>query len=140
MSADKKSSLVQIAQATLDEATQAIKVSVVSDESGGGGGSTELTAVSLVRKDYTSETVTTSDYTELIASIPTAVLNVEIFDSSGEILVLAVGNVGAEVNKVYVFPGGNGRIPLKLDVGERLSIKAVSAAAATGDLLVNLYG
>jgi hypothetical protein len=99
-----------------------------------------LNVVSFVRNDYSTTPVTTGAYVELVASAGTAVKEIEIFDSSGESLVLALGAAGAEVNKAYVFPGGNGRIPVQISAGQRLSIKAVSASATSGELLINFYG
>ena len=177
MAADKKSSLVQIAQEVLDESSQSIKVSVVS---GGGGGASDINIASiegnnvslntgvadagtqrvvlasdqptvsvslqtlnsnnLLRNSYAITSVTTSAYTQLIASVTSTVKEIEIFDSSGESLVLALGAAGSEVNKIYVFPGGNGRIPIQIAIGQRLSIKAISANATSGELLINFYG
>jgi len=99
-----------------------------------------LNVVSFIRNDYSTTPVTTGAYVELVASAGTAVKEIEIFDSSGESLVLALGAAGAEVNKAYVFPGGNGRIPVQISAGQRLSIKAVSASATSGELLINFYG
>lgn len=99
-----------------------------------------LNAVNLFRRDYVTAPVNTSSYAQLIASIPAAVKEIEIFDSSGETLVLAIGEAGSEVNKVYVFPGGNGRIPLQIAATARLSVKAVSNNATSGELIINFYG
>jgi hypothetical protein len=101
---------------------------------------TRLNAVHLARNDYTVTSVTTAAYVQLVASMPAAVKEVEIFDSSGQTLVLAIGGAGSEVNKVYVFPGGNGRIPLQIASTARLSIKAVSGTANSGEISVNFYG
>lgn len=99
-----------------------------------------LNSVTLHRNDYTSTPVTTGAYVQLIASMPSAVKEIEIFDSSGETLVLAIGGIGSEVNKVYVFPGGNGRIPLQIAAAARLSVKAISNNATSGELTINFYG
>jgi hypothetical protein len=99
-----------------------------------------LNSVNLVRNSYTTTSVTTAAYVQLVASVASSVKEIEIFDSSGESLVLALGASGSESDKVYVFPGGNGRIPLQMSVGQRLSIKAVSANATSGELLINFYG
>lgn len=99
-----------------------------------------LNSVTLYRNDYTITPVTTGAYVQLIASMPAAVKEVEIFDSSGETLVLAIGGAGSEVNKVYIFPGGNGRIPLQIAATTRLSVKAVSNNATSGELTINFYG
>ena len=99
-----------------------------------------LNSVTLCRNAYGTTSVTTGVYVQLIASMPAAVKEVEIFDSSGETLVLAIGGAGSEVDKVYVFPGGNGRIPLQIAASARLSIKAVSANATSGEFTANFYG
>jgi len=99
-----------------------------------------LNSVTLTRNDYTASPVTTAAYTQLIASMPAAIKEIEIFDSSGETLVLAIGGAGSEVNKVYVFPGGNGRIPLQIAASARLSVKAISNNASSGELTINFYG
>lgn len=99
-----------------------------------------LNSVTLYRNNYATTPVTTGAYVQLIASMPAAVKEVEIFDSSGETLVLAIGGAGSEVNKVYVFPGGNGRIPLQIAAAARLSVKAVSNNASSGELTINFYG
>lgn len=99
-----------------------------------------LNSITLHRNNYTITPVTTGAYVQLIASMPAAVKEVEIFDSSGETLVLAIGGAGVEVDKVYVFPGGNGRIPLQIAASARLSVKAVSNSATSGELTINFYG
>lgn len=99
------------------------------------------TALATARIDYSSVSVTTGAYTQLVSNVGgTAVSEVEIFDSSGQTLVLAVGAVANETDKVYIFPGGNGRIPLSIAASARVSVKAVSAAATTGEITVNFYG
>lgn len=96
-------------------------------------------AVNRARNAYASVNVTTGAYVQLLASTSGTVNEVEIFDSSGETLVLATGGAGAEVDQVYVFPGGNGRIPLSIGSGVRVSIKAVSATASAGEIAINFY-
>lgn len=91
------------------------------------------------RIDYSSTPVTTSAYTQVLASTAAIIREVEIFDSSGQSLVIAVGGAGSEVDQVYIFPGGNGRIPLNIAGGSRVSIKAVSANATSGESLINFY-
>lgn len=141
--ADNKSSLVQIHQDVLDVALQSLKVSVVS---GGGGGGTVLVQngvdyLNRIRLVYSTTNVTTGAWVELLASVgATAIKEIEIFDSSGETLELGIGAAASEVSKSYVFPGGNGKTLMQIPAGARLSIKAVSATASTGEILINLYG
>ena len=87
-----------------------------------------------------STPVTTSAYTELDAALDEDIKSIEIFDSSGECLVLAVGAAGSESDLCYIMPGGNGLIPILLNQGERLAVKAVSANTASGNLYINMWG
>jgi hypothetical protein len=92
-----------------------------------------------VRNNYASSSVITSIYTQLIASTAAAYSAVEIFDSSGETLKLAIGAAGSEVDQFLIFPGGNGRIPYSIPAGSRISIMAVSNTANNGEICLNLY-
>lgn len=98
------------------------------------------TAIAFARIAYSSNNVSTTSYSELVASLSAAVSEVEIYDSSGKTLVLATGSAGSEVNKIYIMPGGNQKIPLTLASGTRVAVKAVSEAATYGELVVNFYG
>lgn len=89
--------------------------------------------------DYSSTSVTTSAYVELVASLSSACKEVEIFDSSGQGMILAVGAAASEVDQIYIFPGGNGRVPLAIAASSRVSIKAKTATASTGYIMVNFY-
>lgn len=93
-----------------------------------------------IRNDYSSTPVTTGAYVQLIASTSAAVKQLEIFDSSGQTLVLALGAGGSEADKMYIVPGGNGRIPCAIPASSRISIKAVSADATVGEIVINLIG
>lgn len=91
------------------------------------------------RNDYTSTSVTTAAYTQLVASTSNATTEIEIFDSSGQTLALATGAAASEVIQIYIFPGGNGRVPLTIAAGTRVSVKAISATASIGELDINFY-
>ena len=92
-----------------------------------------------VRNDYTTTNVTTGAYVQLIASTAAAYNAIEIFDSSGQTLQLALGASGSEVNQFLIFPGGNGRIPYTIAAASRVSVKAVSGTANVGELSINFY-
>jgi hypothetical protein len=97
-------------------------------------------SVAHVRNVNSSVNITTAAYVQLVASLGAAVHEIEIFDSSGSSFVLATGAAASEADQVYVFPGGNGRIPLTIAASTRVSVKAVSANATTGEFLINFYG
>ena len=97
-------------------------------------------AVQIIRHDYAVTSVTTAAYVELDAALNQFSAEIEIFDSSGETLVLALGAASSERDEFYIIPGGNGRIRALLPKDARLSIKAVSGTASTGELVINLWG
>lgn len=92
-----------------------------------------------IRNDYSSTNVTTSAYVELDSALDGDVSELEIFDSSGQTLVLAIGAAGSEQDQFYIPPGGLERQTSLLSSGQRLSIKAVSANATTGELIINMW-
>jgi hypothetical protein len=95
--------------------------------------------VNKVRNDYTGTPVTTGAYVQLIASTASAIRRIEIFDSSGETLVLATGAPASEVEQLYIVPGGNGVLLFDIPAGARVAIKAVSANAVCGEIVLNCY-
>lgn len=131
--ADKKSSLVQIHQDVFDPNSKSLKVSLANSQG--------LVPKNKIRLEYSTTNVTTTAWVELLLSVGSDnISEIEIFDSSGETLELGVGPSGSEVSQIYVVPGGNGRIPVSLSSLSRLSIKAVSATANSGEIIINLYG
>lgn len=81
-----------------------------------------------VRYTYVTAAVTTAAYVQMIASTAALINCLQIFDSSGQTLVLAVGGVGSEVNKLIIPPGGlDGCVPLTIPASSRVSLKALSA-------------
>jgi hypothetical protein len=93
-----------------------------------------------VRIDYSSTSVLTSAYTQVLASTSSAISEVEIFDSSGNTMILATGAPSSEGEVLYIVPGGNGRVPVKIASGTRVAIKALSGNATSGEIVINFYG
>jgi hypothetical protein len=87
---------------------------------------------------YSTTNITTSAYTQLIASTTSATNYVDIFDSSGQGMILAVGAAGSEVIQAYISPGGD-EFALQIPAGSRVAYKALTANATTGYLLLNLF-
>lgn len=92
-----------------------------------------------IYNDYTVTNVTTGAWVEILAATADDVTEIEIFDSSGSLLELGVGAVGSEARKVLVIPGGNGRIPIDIASGTRLSLRAVDVGATVGFFAANVY-
>lgn len=79
-------------------------------------------------------------WTQIVASTAAKATKIEIFDSSGEFLELAVGGAGSEVVQLVVFPGGNGSVEIMIPINSRVSLRPLVASAITvGDLAVNFY-
>lgn len=91
-----------------------------------------------VRNDYSTTPVTKLAFVTLVASLPSDVTQLEIFDSSGSVLELAYGPVGSEVVFHRVTPGGN-TLPVQtlLNKGMSIYIRAVDVDATTGQLVMN---
>lgn len=86
---------------------------------------------------YASTNVTTSAYITLVASSPVSVSKLEVCDTSGQILKIAVGASGSETDIVTTTVSGCIIVPIFLGSGVRLSIKAISATASTGFSVVS---
>jgi len=94
-----------------------------------------------LRNDYTVTPINTGSYTQLTAdSGANEIKELQIFDSSGEDLVLALGASGSEVDKLYIFPGGNNNLSVNIPANSRISVRAVSANASVGKLIINCLG
>lgn len=129
--------------ATLGQKTMANSMAVViaSDQSAlPVAAANGMAKINQAYNDYSSVNVTTVAYVQLIASTSAAAKVIEIFDSSGQAMILAVGAAASEVDQFYIFPGGQGAVQLAIPASSRVSIKAKTANATSGYILVNTYG
>lgn len=81
--------------------------------------------------DYAVTPVTTAAYVQLVAQMPYATNKVQIFDSSGQTLFLAVGAPGQEQVVGIIPPGGQDLMLTNIGQNQRVSIKAVSNTVST---------
>ncbi len=91
---------------------------------------------------YASTNVTSSAYTTLIASLSTSCGSLIIVDTSTQLMKLAVGPAGSEVD-LCVFQGNGYPVSIPntyLIPGTRLSLKAMSTSATTGFNAVSYIG
>lgn len=94
-------------------------------------------SVTLIRNAYSTTNVTTAAYVQLVASTTADINRLHIFDSSGQDFVLATGGAGSEVDQIQISPGGwDAPVDIFIASGTRISIKAVSATANSGILLI----
>jgi len=120
--------------------TASVPVVIASDQSTVKQSQTGRSVVTTTRNDYSSSSVTTAAWSQLIASTAADIHEIEIFDSSGQTLELGTGAAAAETRLLLVFPGGNGRVQSFVVSGTRISIRAVSANATVGESSINYYG
>lgn len=115
------------------------RVTIASDSTGAIRLSSGAFANAPIVSSYSGTPVTSAAYVQLVASTTSAATGIEIFDSSGQPLYLAIGAAASEVNQFIIYPGGNGRIPYPIAASSRISIKAVSTSATSGQIIINLY-
>lgn len=130
----------QILQGAYDETSRALNVQLQSSITVGAVSIEGYDNSAPYRNNYASVNVTTGAYVQLVNSTPFDTEVMEIFDSSGRTLALATGGSGSEIDQFYIFPGGNGRINKHVAAGTRISIKAISANATAGEIVLNIYG
>jgi hypothetical protein len=91
----------------------------------------------LATYDYTGGTVTTAAYTQVTASTANAITRLYVFDSSGSAIIIATGAAAAEVDRIYLPPGGNSTpYEVTIPASTRISIKALDTSASTGRLII----
>ncbi len=91
------------------------------------------------RLDFSSTNVTTGAWVQLIASTAAASSQLNIFCGTGECLELGTGAAASETRVLLIPPGGfDALIPLTIAASTRVSVRAVSATANTGSLVLNL--
>jgi len=95
---------------------------------------------SFIRNDYSSTGVLTSAYVEIVASTTNKITSMGIFDSSGQTVKLALGAAASEVDQFLIRPGGEEEVRVNVPAGSRISLRAVSANATTGEISINFFG
>lgn len=81
---------------------------------------------------YASTTVTTGAYFTLLNSTPFTVSKLQVCDTSGQVLKIASGIAGSELDLFTTTVSSCVIVPIYLLAGQRLSIKSISASASTG--------
>lgn len=101
----------------------------------------EKTVHQRIEFDYESVTVDNTDYVQILAATTDDIIAMTLFDASGRAMVLAIGADGAEVDYLYIPPGGfNGVFPVQIPNASRLSVKCLDTSPAdAGKLISNLY-
>ena len=96
---------------------------------------TGLDILEFAKHDYVSTNVTTGAQVS-VTTLSNDIKEVDIFDSSGQDIFLKVNGS----NKMYISPGGNGKVPFIASSGDTIEIQAASDTADAGFLLINFIG
>jgi len=95
--------------------------------------------VTSARNDYSLVNVTTGAWVELIASTASATNGITLFDSSGQTLELGAGAASSENRILIIPPGGiDGFLRLEIPSGTRVSVRAISGTANSGEIDLTL--
>ena len=107
-------------------------VSIASIPAGSG-----RSRVLLYRNNYSSVNLTTSAYLQVTVSTSGAINRLYIADTSGSAIILATGAAGAEVDQLYIGPGGSDApYELTIPTATRVSVKALDVNATSGQLII----
>jgi hypothetical protein len=99
-----------------------------------------MSAFKVIRLVYSSTNVTTSAWVSLTNNLSMSARCISVFDSSGQTMVLGLGQSGSQVaQNWYIFPGGITSVPFVSAIGANLWIEAVSGTASSGEIDINLY-
>lgn len=91
--------------------------------------------------DTTSSNITDSGFTEIIASLPSQVSEIEVINLTGIPMILAIGASGSEIPYVYFGSDGLKRQQIPFTTGDRLSLKCLQATTAnSGLVIINCFG
>lgn len=98
------------------------------------------TPIGVAVNNNSSVNITTAAYVQLFASTSAVARAIEVSDTGGRWLYIAIGAAAAEVDILAIPPGGSQIIPVQIAAGTRISVKAIDGTANTGLVGVNLYG
>lgn len=100
---------------------------------------TEFAYSNSIYFDYSGTPVNTTTWQQLFASLADEVVELHIFDSSGQTMEIGIGAPASEARRFLICPGGpSGPVRLTLAAGSRVSIRGVSGTANVGALVMTL--
>ena len=94
-----------------------------------------------VRTVYSSTPVGTSNWVVLVSSLPNAVSQIAVADLSGQTMEIGIANANDPANsevRQFLIPPGGITVRIQIAIGQRISIRAVSSAATTGENDLNV--
>ena len=95
-----------------------------------------------VRTVYSGTNIGTTNWVVIIPSLPWTTSSISIFDSSGQ--TLEVGACGASDSanaelRQFIIPPGGVAVGIQIQAGMRLSVRAISALANSGENDFNVF-
>jgi hypothetical protein len=87
----------------------------------------------------TTVTFGTSGWLQLVASTSQAINYLELFDSTGFTARVGTGAAASEVDLFLDVPGGPGFVPVKIDPGTRISLRATTTPPVGAEFVLNLW-
>jgi hypothetical protein len=95
------------------------------------------TKVLLYRNDNASSAISTSAYTQIVASTADDINVLYISDTSGSSFKIATGGAGVETDILYVPPGGiDPPYEIHIPASTRVSVKALDTNMSAGQLII----
>lgn len=116
------------------KASATIRIAVTADGGGAGNATMYSNSTSLG-----AVTLNNSGWLEVVNSLAQNVNFIEIFDSTGATARIGTGGSGSEADLLLDVPGGNGFIPVRIDAGTRVSIRAITNPPAGSEVVINFY-
>lgn len=96
--------------------------------------------VEMLSFDATSTPITDSAYEEVVASTSAEYAEIEIFNKTGSMLILAVGGSGSEQDVIFIGTDGIHRQSIPIASGSRISLKSVIGNVDAGSIFINAFG
>lgn len=94
-----------------------------------------------VRTTYSSSNVGQTNWVVLVPSLPNTVSSIVVFDSSGQTMEIGICNATASANsevRQFLVPPGGVSVKIQISSNQRVSIRAVSNTATTGENDLNV--
>jgi hypothetical protein len=94
-----------------------------------------------VRTTYSSANVGTSTWVVLVSTLPNTVSQIAVADTSGQTMEIGICNANASANsemRQFLIPPGGITVKIQIPVGQRISIRAVSSTAISGENDLNV--
>lgn len=104
-----------------------------------GTGSSNNATISRDGSAPTTITYRPTAWVELESSTARFVNNIEMFDSTGYVTQIATGAAASEEELFLASPGGNSFFPIRIDAGERVSIRPTQIPEVGAEIVINFF-